>query len=225
MLPSIPSERMPTSSSPDPAACLCLLDIHLPEGVDNPPLVMFIHGGGWRQGDRKKNKLDWLPAHGYAVASIEYRLSQEGVFPAQIHDCKGYVGPAACPCGPIRRGGGSVSEMDRALSIAQRSVERLRRRAAAPARHFRAAPASPLRWRSVQAHGWLDDGMRAAAVKCLAGLKPYLTPDGFLGGASQSNKGGPGLQRSDYRVIYQMGMGLMAQLIAALNGREDGARP
>jgi rhamnogalacturonyl hydrolase YesR len=67
-------------------------------------------------------------------------------------------------------------------------------------------------------HGWLDDGTRAAAVKCLDGLKPYLTPDGFLAGASQSNKGGPELQRSDYRVIYQMGMGLIAQLIAALNG-------
>ncbi|WP_437206165.1 hypothetical protein [Planctomicrobium sp. SH664] len=42
-----------------------------------------------------------------------------------------------------------------------------------------------------------------------------LTPDGFLQGASQSNKGGEDLQRSEYRVIYQMGMGLMAQLLAA----------
>ena len=82
-----------------PGGVPLLMDIHLPEGVNNPPLVMFIHGGGWRQGDRKKNKLDWLPAHGYAVASIEYRLSQEGVFPAQIHDCKG----ARCAgCVPMR---------------------------------------------------------------------------------------------------------------------------
>jgi unsaturated rhamnogalacturonyl hydrolase len=66
-------------------------------------------------------------------------------------------------------------------------------------------------------HGWLDKSMHRAAVKCLAGLKPHLTPDGFLGGASQSNKGGPRLQRSNYRVIYQMGMGLLAQLIAALD--------
>jgi hypothetical protein len=41
-------------------------------------------------------------------------------------------------------------------------------------------------------------------------------PDGFLGGVAQANKGGERLQRGDYRVIYQMGMGLMAQLIAAL---------
>ncbi|MFZ5833325.1 MAG: glycoside hydrolase family 88 protein [Planctomycetota bacterium] len=70
-------------------------------------------------------------------------------------------------------------------------------------------------------HGWLSDTARAAAARCLAGLKRHLTPDGFLGGASQSNKGGQGLQRSDYRVIYQMGMGLMAQLIAALDWEKN----
>lgn len=64
--------------------------------------------------------------------------------------------------------------------------------------------------------GWLDAPAKAAAVKTLAGLKPHLTPDGFLGGVTQANKGGEGLQRGDYRVIYQMGMGLMAQLIAAI---------
>ncbi len=64
--------------------------------------------------------------------------------------------------------------------------------------------------------GWLTGAARTAAEKCLAGLKPHLTPDGFLGGIAQANKGGERLQRGDYRVIYQMGMGLMAQLIAAL---------
>jgi unsaturated rhamnogalacturonyl hydrolase len=64
--------------------------------------------------------------------------------------------------------------------------------------------------------GWLDANARTAAAKTLAGLKPHLTPDGFLGGVSQANKGGEELQRGTYRVIYQMGMGLIAQLIAAL---------
>lgn len=64
--------------------------------------------------------------------------------------------------------------------------------------------------------GWLDETAAAAARKTLSGLQAHLTPDGFLGGVSQSNKGGQGLQRSDYRAIYQMGMGLMAQLLAAL---------
>lgn len=64
--------------------------------------------------------------------------------------------------------------------------------------------------------GWLDAPAKSAATKTLAGLTPHLTPDGFLGGVTQANKGGEGLQRGEYRVIYQMGMGLMAQLIAAL---------
>lgn len=64
--------------------------------------------------------------------------------------------------------------------------------------------------------GWLDKENRAAAAKCLDGLLPHLTSDGFLGGVAQSNKGGEALQRGGYRVLYQMAMGLMAQLIAAL---------
>jgi rhamnogalacturonyl hydrolase YesR len=70
--------------------------------------------------------------------------------------------------------------------------------------------------------GWMGPEARAAAERCLAGLRLHLTPDGFLGGASQSNKGGAQLQRSDYRVIYPMGMGLMAQLVAALGNVEIG---
>jgi len=64
--------------------------------------------------------------------------------------------------------------------------------------------------------GWVDASAKSAAAKTLSGLHPHLTPDGFLGGIAQANKGGEGLQRGTYRVIYQMGMGLMAQLIAAL---------
>jgi len=74
-------------------------------------------------------------------------------------------------------------------------------------------------------HGWLDEHARAAAGRTLAGLQSHLTKDGFLGGVSQSNKGGEGLQRSDYRSIFQMGMGLMAQLIAALDGGTSPAPP
>nr|WKN34271.1 hypothetical protein K4G66_17985 [Tunicatimonas sp. TK19036] len=46
------------------------------------------------------------------------------------------------------------------------------------------------------------------------GLLTYLTSDGLLDGVAQSNRGGEALQRSDYRVISQIGMGLMAQLYA-----------
>ncbi len=68
-----------------------LLDLHLPRGVENPPLIVWIHGGGWKGGSRTGNKMAWVAKYGYAMASIEYRLSQEAIFPAQIHDCKGAV--------------------------------------------------------------------------------------------------------------------------------------
>jgi len=55
-----------------------------------------------------------------------------------------------------------------------------------------------------------------AVRRALAALEDRLTPDGFLSGVSQSNRAGEELQRSGYRVISQMGMGLMGQLMAAL---------
>lgn len=64
---------------------------------------------------------------------------------------------------------------------------------------------------------WLGPEFRHAAARTLTGLRPHLTADGFLGGVSQSNKGGESLQRGNYRSVYQMGMGLKAQLIAALS--------
>jgi hypothetical protein len=73
--------------------------------------------------------------------------------------------------------------------------------------------------------GWLDATAKTAAARALTGLQSHLTPDGFLGGAAQANKGGEELQRSDYRVIYQMGMGLMAQLIAALQSQPEPLLP
>jgi acetyl esterase/lipase len=52
---------------------------------------MYIHGGGWMSGSKSDDKPLFLTAHGYAVASIDYRFSQEAHFPAQIHDCKAAV--------------------------------------------------------------------------------------------------------------------------------------
>lgn len=65
-------------------------------------------------------------------------------------------------------------------------------------------------------HGWLPESARKAAAEALDALNDHLTPDGFLGGVAQVNKGGEALQRDSYRVISQMAMGLMAQQIAAL---------
>lgn len=65
--------------------------------------------------------------------------------------------------------------------------------------------------------GVLSPEYGAAARECWDALLQRLTPDGLLGGVAQHNAGGMALQRSGYRVLSQMGMGLMAQLYAALH--------
>ena len=56
------------------------------------PLIVYIHGGGWRSGDKSEAfDLDIIKMAfqlGFAVASVNYRLAPEFHFPAQIHDCK-----------------------------------------------------------------------------------------------------------------------------------------
>lgn len=64
------------------------LDLYLPKADAPTPLVMWIHGGGWRGGNKRNCPVAWLTEHGYAVASINYRLSGEATHPAQVHDCK-----------------------------------------------------------------------------------------------------------------------------------------
>jgi acetyl esterase/lipase len=57
------------------------------------PVVVYIHGGAWRSGNRDGGvrPLSRLAARGYFGASIEYRLSSEAKFPAQIEDCKAAI--------------------------------------------------------------------------------------------------------------------------------------
>jgi acetyl esterase/lipase len=63
------------------------------------PLVLWLHGGGWRRGDSRQSGafadfpsvLAGLAARGYVVASVDYRLSGEARFPAQIQDVKAAI--------------------------------------------------------------------------------------------------------------------------------------
>ena len=68
-----------------------LLDLHIPAGSGPFPVVLYIHGGGWSSGSKDNPPVERLVRRGYAVASINYRLSHEAKFPAQIHDCKAAV--------------------------------------------------------------------------------------------------------------------------------------
>lgn len=69
-----------------------MLDLFLPGNASgNAPLVIYIHGGGWENGSRQMCPAIGLTAKGFAVASVDYRLSEQAPFPAQIEDCKAAV--------------------------------------------------------------------------------------------------------------------------------------
>jgi acetyl esterase/lipase len=72
------------------------LDIYRPKEpkAERLPAIVFIHGGGWRGGDKNSGAGRVLPlvAEGnYVGASVNYRLSGEATWPAQIHDCKAAI--------------------------------------------------------------------------------------------------------------------------------------
>ena len=67
------------------------LDIFLPAGAGPHPLIVYVHGGAWRGGSKKDQPLGKLVAQGFAVASVDYRLSTVAPFPAQMHDIKAAI--------------------------------------------------------------------------------------------------------------------------------------
>ena len=68
------------------------LDLYVPKSDAPLPLIVWVHGGGWEGGSKYGGgpSLDML-GKGYAVASINYRLSWQAIFPAQIEDCQAGV--------------------------------------------------------------------------------------------------------------------------------------
>jgi len=67
-----------------------LLDLHLPASEHPAPLVIYLHGGAWRMGD-KAEVPPFLMQSGFAVASLDFRSSEEARFPANVHDIKAGV--------------------------------------------------------------------------------------------------------------------------------------
>jgi acetyl esterase/lipase len=68
------------------------LDLYLPEkAAVPPPLLIYVHGGAWRAGSRKDVPVMALREKGYAIASVDYRLSVDARFPANVHDLKAAI--------------------------------------------------------------------------------------------------------------------------------------
>jgi acetyl esterase/lipase len=83
VISDIPYSNCPNSSKQK-------LDIYIPNNNKPMPCLVWIHGGAWLTGskDGLAEEIDTLLYQGYVIVSIEYRLSSEAVFPAQIVDCK-----------------------------------------------------------------------------------------------------------------------------------------
>lgn len=71
------------------------LDIYLPDEGDGPfPVLLHVHGGAFALGD--KRSIEFLPYlqgldRGYALISVNYRLSGEAIFPAGLQDVKAAI--------------------------------------------------------------------------------------------------------------------------------------
>jgi len=69
------------------------LDVYVPPNLQGPrPAVVYIHGGGWKNGEKRgelRNDLKRLYQYAkYVVVDINYRYSQDSIWPAQLYDCK-----------------------------------------------------------------------------------------------------------------------------------------
>lgn len=73
------------------------MDIYLPENIDESqqvPVIIYVHGGAFKMGDKSagclKSVLEGVKK-GYAVVSVNYRLSSEEIFPAGVEDIKAAI--------------------------------------------------------------------------------------------------------------------------------------
>ncbi len=70
------------------------LDIYIPTGSGSFPVIVAIHGWAFKLGSKTgsdvKSMFSWLK-RGYAVVSIDYRLSGEAIFPAAIDDVQSAI--------------------------------------------------------------------------------------------------------------------------------------
>ena len=70
-----------------------LADLFIPKGKGPYPAALIIHGGGWIKGDKMKFRAMGLEMakRGFVSMAIDYRLAEEALFPANIHDCHAAV--------------------------------------------------------------------------------------------------------------------------------------
>jgi len=67
------------------------LDLYLPVGVSQPSLLVWVHGGAWKDNSKSSSPPRGFVQNGFALASLDFRQSTEAKFPAMVHDIKGAI--------------------------------------------------------------------------------------------------------------------------------------
>lgn len=71
------------------------LNLYVPDSHEPPPLYVIIHGGGFIANDAESRQAQlmyrYFRDHGFACATVNYRLAQEAPFPAAVEDCKAAI--------------------------------------------------------------------------------------------------------------------------------------
>jgi acetyl esterase/lipase len=87
-----------------------LLDVYVPKGKQNFPVVLFVHGGAWKWGDKNLYTAlgEIFASRGIGTVICNYRLSPKVQHPAHIEDV---AGAFAWTCENIKKYGGDASEL------------------------------------------------------------------------------------------------------------------
>lgn len=101
------------ATMPGVAAKLHSLDVYAPKDAKGAPVLVFVHGGGWRGGDKSnrghgENLAQLYCAEGFVLVSVNYRLTPAGQHPANIQDVAKAV---AWVHGHIAEHGGDPAQM------------------------------------------------------------------------------------------------------------------
>lgn len=80
--------NVPYAAVPGVEANLLSLDIHAPEGAKGAPVVMYVHGGYWKAGDKsqKGHLPEFFCQRGFVFVSLNYRLAPAAKHPVLIQD-------------------------------------------------------------------------------------------------------------------------------------------
>ena len=67
------------------------LDLYLPEASTAAPLIVWVHGGAWENGNKSAMPLAPIIERGFAVASLDFSPASKAPFPGQVHEIKAAV--------------------------------------------------------------------------------------------------------------------------------------